>query len=90
MTRINTYRLRVQSCLLTVMDAHRMIGEEYADTGFLEQFEELRKNLETLDMGFVSEGDILLVERATNALLREFETLYRRCGLGPVYQGTKS
>ena len=49
-----------------------------------------RENIETLDMGFVSEGDILLVERATNALLREFEALYRRSGFGPVYRGTKS
>jgi hypothetical protein len=72
------------------MDVHRMTGEEYGDSGFLEQFEELRENIETLDMGFVSEGDILLVERATNALLREFEALYRRSGFGPVYRGTKS
>ena len=90
MTMLNRYRLRVQSCLLTVMDVHRMMGEEYGDIGFLKQFEELSKNIETLDMGFVSEGDILLVERATNALLREFEALYRRCGLGPVYRRTKS
>ena len=88
MTTKNRYRLRVQSCLLTVMDVHRTIGKEYGDTGFLEQFEELRRNLDTLDMGLVSEGDILLVERATNALLREFEALYRRHRLGPVYWGT--
>ena len=87
---LNRYRLRLQSCLLTVMDVHRMTGEEYGDSGFLEQFEELRENIETLDMGFVSEVDILLVERATNALLREFEALYRRSGFGPVYRGTKS
>jgi hypothetical protein len=84
------YRLRVESCLLTIMDVHRSVGEECGDLAFLEQFEEVRKNLENVDMGLLSEGDILQVEKATNALLREFETLYRRCGLGPVYRDTKN
>jgi len=86
----DSYRRRVESCLLTIMDVHRSIGEEYGDPAFLDQFEELRKNLENVDMGLVTEGDILLVEKATNALLREFKTLFRRCGLGPVYRDTKS
>ena len=86
----HTYRLRVESCILTIMDVHRVIGKEYGDPGLLDQFEELRKNLENLDMGLVSEGDVLLVEKATNALLSEFKVLYRRCGLGPVYQDIKN
>jgi hypothetical protein len=72
------------------MDVHRKIDREYGDPGFLDQFEELRKNLEGVDMGLVSEGDILMVEKATNALLREFEVLYRRCGREQVYQDIKS
>lgn len=85
-----TYRMRVESCIGTILDVHKVVSEEYENQAFLNQFEEMKRDLDKLDMGLVSEGDILLIENATNALLREFRILYDRCDLGPVYPTMKS
>jgi len=85
-----TFRLRVETCIGTIIDVHRIFSAEHDEESFLNQFDELKRNLETLDMRAVSEGDILMVERATNALLREFRSLYERRDLGPVYNEVKS
>jgi hypothetical protein len=85
-----TFRLRVETCIGTIIDVHKIFSPEHDQESFLNQFDELKRNLKNLDMGVVSEGDILMVERATNALLREFRTLYERHDLGPVYNEVKS
>ncbi len=85
-----TFRLRVENCIGTIIDVQRIFSAEHDQESFLNQFDELKRNLETLDMRVVSEGDILMVERATNALLREFRALYERRELGPVYNEVKS
>jgi hypothetical protein len=40
-------------------------------------------------MSEVSERDILMVERATNALLFEFRPIFETGDYGPVYQRVK-
>jgi hypothetical protein len=85
-----TFRLRVEACIGTIIDVHKIFSAEHDQENFLNQFDELKRNLENLDMGAVSEGDILMVEKATNALLMEFRSIYERQDLGPVYNEMKS
>ncbi len=84
------YRLRVKSCIGTIIDVHRLLGSKYENQEFLEQFEKLQEAVECLDMSSVSEGDVLLVEQATNALLKEFKTIFKSGDIGPVYQKAKN
>ena len=70
------YRIRVENCIGTIIDVHRSIGEAYEDEDFLSQFEALKKAVEDLDMSLVCEGDVLMVEQATNALLGEFSDVF--------------
>ncbi|MFZ0447908.1 MAG: hypothetical protein WAL98_01580 [Desulfatiglandaceae bacterium] len=86
----DTFRLRVETCIGTIIDVHKIFGAEHDQKTFLNQFDELKRNLQTLDMGAVSEGDILMVEKATNALLKEFRSFYERRDLGSVYNEMKS
>ena len=80
------YRLRVQNCLGTIIDVHRSIGGEQTDRLFVSEFEKLRSTVEHLDMTLVCEGDVLMVEEATNALLGEFRCIFRTGTLGRVYE----
>lgn len=81
------YRLRIETCIGTIIDVHKRIKGEYKNLEFLSQFEKLRKAVQQLDMSSVSEGDILMVEQATNALLDEFCTLFKTGDVRQVYDG---
>lgn len=83
------YRLRVESCIGTIIDVQRTLSAEYEDQTLLEQFEELKQALDELDMSSVCEGDVLKVEQATNALLKEFREFFEHGDLGPVYANRK-
>ncbi|MBW1779923.1 MAG: hypothetical protein JRL30_04210 [Deltaproteobacteria bacterium] len=85
MDRTDRYRLRIQNCVGTIIDVHSIISEEFETEEVLSQFEGLEEAIETLDMSLVSEGDILMVEQATNALLDEFRALFEAGLLEPVY-----
>lgn len=82
----NQYHMRVKSCIGTIIDVHKTISQEYGDLDSLSHFEELREAIESLDMNLVSEGDVRMVEQATNDLLKEFQTVFRAGKVGPVYQ----
>jgi len=79
------YRLRIQNCVGTIIDVHSTINSEYENEEFLSQFIGLEEAIESLDMSLISEGDILMVEQATNALLREFSALFETGMFWPVY-----
>jgi hypothetical protein len=86
MDRTDQYRLRIQNCVGTILDVHSTISEEFENQELLSHFEGLEEAIQTLDMTLVSEGDILMVEQATNALLQEFRGLFEAGLLGPVYR----
>lgn len=80
------YKLRIKNCVWTILDVHSTINGEYGgDEDFLSQFTGLEEAIESLDMSLVSEGDILMVEQATNALLKEFNGLFETGMFRPVY-----
>jgi len=85
MNRTDQYRLRIQTCVGTILDVHTTISRRFENQDLLSPFEGIEEAIAALDMTFVSEGDILLVEQATNALLQEFRSLFEAGLLGPVY-----
>lgn len=69
----------------TIIDVHSKVSDAYENEQLVSDFEELEKAIDVLDMSLVSEGDILMVEQATNALLGEFKALFETGMFGPVY-----
>jgi hypothetical protein len=86
MDLVHKYRLRVETCIGTIIDVHKSVSIPYENQNVLSQFEKLRKAVNRMDMSQVSEGDILMVEQATNALLGEFKPVFESGVCGPVYQ----
>lgn len=83
------YRLRVESCIGTIIDVHKSISDHYGNLEFLSQFEKLKEAIDDMDMSKVSEQDVLMVEQATNALLREFRPIFETGDYGSVYNQIK-
>ncbi|PJB38658.1 MAG: hypothetical protein CO107_01890 [Deltaproteobacteria bacterium CG_4_9_14_3_um_filter_51_14] len=79
------YRIRVQNCVLTIMDVRKILCDRYGGRDFMRGFERLEAEAANLDMANVSEGDILLVEQATNALLSELGKIFEAGKAGPLY-----
>lgn len=86
----NQYRLRVETCIGTIIDVQKTISVEYENQEFLSQFETLKQTIETLDMSRVCEGDIHMLEQATNMLLGEFKPIFEAENVGPVYEQQKN
>jgi len=80
----------MESCIGTIIDVHKTINEQYGSQEILLQFEDLQQAVEDLDMNLISERDILMMEQATNALLREFRAIFEVGKFGPVYEELKS
>jgi hypothetical protein len=79
------FRLRVETCIGTIIDVHKSVSDACESVNFLSQFEKLRKAVRQMDMSQVSEEDVLLVEQATNALLNEFTSMFKAGGCDPIY-----
>jgi hypothetical protein len=86
----NKYRLRVENCIGTIIDVHKAISTGYETQEFLSQFEELKQNIKSLDMSLVCEGDVHMLEQATNVLLGEFKAIFESEKFGPVYEERKN
>ena len=82
------YRLRVEICIGTIIDAHRHIKTQYKNEEFISHFEKLKSLLENIDLQGVSENDILMVEKATNELLCEFRPLFEQGSQSKLYGET--
>lgn len=80
------YRLRVETCIGTIIDVHKTAKVPREKESLVTQFELLRKAVTRMDMSQVSEQDVLMVENATNALLGEFRPVFESSSCGPVYR----
>lgn len=85
MDRKTRYRLRVENCVGTIMDIHESLCPEYESLEFLSHFRDLREAIYGLDMDVICEGDVLMVEQATNALLADFRSLFQSGDFSVVY-----
>ncbi len=84
------YRIRVQNCVLTIMDVQKILCDRYGSRDFMKGFEKLEAEVANLDMANVLEGDILMVEQATNALLAELGKIFEAGKVRPVYKLLKN
>lgn len=64
-------RLRVESCVNTILDLNRRLGDGKIKPEVVEQFERLRESLRFVTDESVDEKDIHRIEEATNQLLAE-------------------
>ena len=76
----------MQICIGTIIDVHKSLPSPPDDGEFLSQFEKLKETINNIDMSKVCEGDVLLVEQATNELLGEFRPVFETGECGLVYQ----
>jgi len=83
------YRMRVESCIGAILDVHRTLKEHFGELDFLAQFESLKETISEIDMSKVSEQDVQMVEKATNALLGEFRPIFEKGECKSVCQDTK-
>ena len=77
------YRLRVETCIGTIIDVHKSIQFATENPKILDQFEALKKAVMEMDMAQVSEQDIMMVEQATNALLCEYRPVFQKAAQAP-------
>ncbi|RLB13107.1 MAG: hypothetical protein DRG39_00020 [Deltaproteobacteria bacterium] len=84
----NIYKMRVENCIGTIIDVHKIISESPEYKGLIPQFEELRDLVEHLDMSLVQEEDVQRIEQATNSLLNELKDIFEEASLGLVYNKT--
>jgi hypothetical protein len=80
------FRLRVETCIGTIIDVHKSVSDACETENILSQFEKLRKAVNQMDMSQVSEQDVLLVEEATNALLSEFRNMFIAGACSLIYE----
>jgi trimethylamine:corrinoid methyltransferase-like protein len=85
MNRQQRYRLRVQTCIGTIIDVHKTVNIPREKEGLLSQFEDFKRMISHMDMSHVSEQDVCRVEQATNALLGEFRPVFESGVCGPLY-----
>jgi hypothetical protein len=67
-------RLRVESCVNTVLELNQRLGEGKIKREIVQQFERLRESLMYVTDETVDERDISRIEDATNQLLAEIRT----------------
>jgi hypothetical protein len=79
------FRIRLETCIGTIIDVHKSVQFASENKKILDQFEALRKAVMDMDMAHVSEKDIAMVEQATNALLCEYRPAFQKGAQGPIY-----
>ena len=79
------YRLRIENCIGTIIDVYEAVSVSFGNNEIQQQFESLKDAVGNLDMDLVREGDVLMVEKATNILLGEFKSVFELGQFGPVY-----
>jgi hypothetical protein len=65
------FKLRVESCIDTILELDRNLGKGKIRKDVIERFERLRESLENVADETIDERDISKIEEATNQLLSE-------------------
>ena len=69
-------RLRIESCVNTILDLNNQLGEGKIKPEIIRQFERLKDTIDKLSEEKVSEEDIHRIEQATNDLLAVMQAAY--------------
>lgn len=69
-------RLRIESCVDTILDLNDQLGEGKIKPEIIRQFERLKDTIDKLSEEKVSEEDLHRIEQATNDLLADLQTTF--------------
>jgi len=70
------FRLRVESCVTTILDLNSQLGDGKIKPEVIQQFVRLKDSLHYVTDETVDEKDINRIEEATNQLLAEIRVVY--------------
>ncbi|MCU0574328.1 MAG: hypothetical protein MUF52_05020 [Syntrophobacteraceae bacterium] len=82
------FRLRVESCVETILDLDQRLGDGRIKPEIVEQFRRLRDSLQYVTDDSVDEKDINRIEEATNHLLQEMKQWVGDENLTTFHEGT--
>jgi hypothetical protein len=82
-------RLRVESCVSTILEVNQWLGEGGINSEIVQQFERLKESLPYVTDENVDEKDIAQIEEATNRLLAEIRVVYEEGEIPSLYEGDK-
>jgi len=80
-------RMRVESCVNTILDLNQRLGEGKIKPEIIEQFERLKESLRYVTDDTVDEKDINRIEEATNQLLAEIKMSFEEDLLMSLHEG---
>ena len=80
-------RLRIEHCRSTIAEVHRALLIDEVQPEIAKQFRRLEAALEQVDVAQLRSRDLEKIEKATNRLLDEFRSLYRRGKLKNIHDG---
>lgn len=80
-------RLRVENCVLTVLELNRKLGEGAIRPEIVKQFEKLKDSLKFVTDDAVDERDIHRIEDATNQLLSQIKVSEGTSGANAFCEG---
>jgi len=83
-------RLRLASCVKTIIQVHTQLDPSQQDTAIARKINRLKKAMDSVVLEEVSEQDLERIEDATNRLLKELGPLYPQANLsadnfGPLH-----
>jgi hypothetical protein len=80
-------RLRVENCVLTILELNQKLGAGKIKPEIIRQFERLRESLRFVTDDTVDERDISRIEEATNQLLAQIRISYAEEDMGDLFDG---
>lgn len=76
----------MKNCIYTLIDVYNSTGFHEGCTIFT-RFMKLRQTINDVDLNRITEQDVLKVEKATDAILAELVSRFKKGEWGPVYEG---
>lgn len=80
-------QLRLASCVETILEIHTLLEIEILDQSLIGRFKDLEQSLKDMEVDYLTETDITLIEGATNRLLDELKILFSNTGADPIHSG---
>ncbi len=81
------FRLRVESCVETILDLNQRLGDGKIKPEVVEQFKRLKDSLQYVTDDSVEEKDINRIEEATNHLLQEVKRIMGEKVVSSLHEG---
>jgi len=79
--------LRLQNCLLTILEVHEFMGGQAIHLDIIQQLEYLKELISHFQPELLSERDLENIEDSTNHLLKELAKIFHLKKLGMIHSG---